>query len=194
MKKGFRLCTALLSGLMVLSAATGCSCSKDPEDPGYAALPAARIDTCEADDFSTPCSGITAANFDLYAERDDVLYIDLRNYEEFAAFNVGHIRGFELIEFNKYFYGDGTQLFIKSSGADNFMPRYAESVAILESVFPKDKTIFLMCAAGGRVVNLMKIMELNGYDMSKVYNIGGYGHFVEANSKYVVENFDVSRT
>ena len=29
--------------------------------------------------------------------------------------------------------------------------------------------------------------------MSKVYNIGGYGHFVEAESDYLVENFDVSK-
>jgi len=190
MKKGLKIGTALLSGLMVLSS-VGCSCGKDPEDP-VVALPTARIDTCAANDYSLACSSITAENFDDYAERDDVLYYDLRNYEEYANLENGHMRGFEFVEFNKFFYGDTDQLFIKSNGSDKFMPRYEESVSILESVFPKDKTIFLMCAGGGRVVNLMKIMELNGYDMNKVYNVGGYSQFKAANSKYLVENFNVA--
>ena len=72
MKKGFRLCTALLSGLMVLSAATGCSCNKD-EDPGKVELPAARKDTdaCKTDaqKYSIDCSTITYENFNTYADR-----------------------------------------------------------------------------------------------------------------------------
>ena len=195
MKKGFKLSAALLSGLMVLSAATGCSCNKD-EDPGKVELPAARKDTdaCKTDaqKYSIDCSNITSANFDTYAERDDVLYIDLRN--DLAAsggsYTLEHLRGFEMIEFFKYIYGDGEQLFIKSNGADNYHPRFANSVTLLEAIFPKDKTIFLMCESGGRVVHMMRIMEMNGWDMSKVYNIGGMAQYQE--SKYRVESAKVS--
>ena len=196
MKKGFKLCTALLSGLMVLSAATGCSCKKDPEDPERVELPAARKDTdaCKTDaqKYSIDCSTITYENFDTYAERDDVVYIDLRN--DLAAsggsYTLDHMRGFEMIQFFKYIYGPDSQLFIQSTGDDNYHPRFANSVTLLEAIFPKDKTIFLMCQSGARVVHMMRIMEMNGWDMSKVYNIGGMSQYKD--SKYRVESASVS--
>ena len=57
------------------------------------------------------------------------------------------------------------------------MPVYKESDEILAALFPKNKVIFLMCQGGGRVNNLMKILNARGWDMSKVYNIGGMGNY-----------------
>ena len=67
---------------MVLGVAGGCSCDKD-KDPEVK-LPAARLDTCEANDFSAACSSITSANFDDYAQMEDVVYVDLRNEADYT--------------------------------------------------------------------------------------------------------------
>lgn len=194
MRKALKIGTASLAALLVFGVA-GCSCKKDDDDKKVE-LPAARKDTeaCKTDaqKYSVDCSNITAANFDTYAERDDVMYVDLRNdlSQTGGSYTLEHLRGFEMIEFFRYFYGDADQLFIKSNGDDNYLPRYADSVAVLEAVFPKNKTIFLMCESGGRVAHLMRIMEMNGWDMSKVYNIGGMSQYQE--SKYRVESPKVS--
>ena len=45
-----------------------------------------------------------------------------------------------------------------------------------------DKVVFLMCQSGGRVAQCMKVMEKAGYDMSKVYNVGGMAQ-AEGNNK-----------
>ena len=39
-----------------------------------------------------------------------------------------------------------------------------------------------MCQSGGRVAQMMKILEVKGYDMSKIYNVGGVGQYTD--SKY----------
>lgn len=37
-----------------------------------------------------------------------------------------------------------------------------------------------MCQSGARVAHMMKIMELNGWDMSRIYNVGGMGTYEAA--------------
>jgi rhodanese-related sulfurtransferase len=59
---------------------------------------------------------------------------------------------------------------------------YEESDDLLEALFPKDKTLFLMCQSGARVVQMMNILKAKGYDMSKIYNVGGMAQFTD--SKY----------
>ena len=54
---------------------------------------------------------------------------------------------------------------------------YQESDDLLQVLFPKNKTIFLMCQSGGRVAQLMTLLNAKGYDMSKIYNVGGMGQF-----------------
>ena len=92
-----------------------------------------------------------------------------------------------MVEFFASIYGTGNQLFVQSNGADNYTARYAESVEILEAIFPKDKTILLMCQSGGRVVHMMKIMEKYGWNMKNVYNIGGMNQY--AASDFKIDNF-----
>lgn len=210
MKKGFKLSAALLSGLMVLGAATGCSCGKDDitaeegrawaEENGYVktgyaeGLPSSvRTDLATCDGaaskiaYSTQCSGILANNLKDYLGREDIEYIDVRNAGTGDSLNnyaAGHLKGFKLVEFFNYVYpqggGAGTnQLFYqqgtKEDGTPIFAPRYADSVAILEELFPKDKTLFIMCAAGGRVTTVMQLLDQYGWNMEHIYNVGGWG-------------------
>lgn len=164
MKKILSLSTLALAGVLAF---TGCSCKKD--DDGLAALPAARVEDCNSNDYDSTCSPIAEKNLDEYLGREDTAYIDLRSFAEYSE---SHVKGFQNLEFFTYIYGDDGQLFWKS-GDKQYAPRYEGSVAALEAILPKDKNIFFMCLSGGRVKHMMKIMELNGWDMTKVYNVGG---------------------
>ena len=66
------------------------------------------------------------------------------------------------------------------------IPVYAESDELLEALFPKGQTIFLMCQSGGRVNNMMKLLAARGWDMSKIYNIGGMAHYAGAEYRDIV--------
>ena len=45
-----------------------------------------------------------------------------------------------------------------------------------------------MCQSGGRVAMCMDILAANGYDMSKIYNVGGMGQFTSKDlAPYVVD-------
>ena len=112
-------------------------------------------------------SVINKTNLGDYMNRSDVTYIDLRGFED--AYLTGHIKGFEPVEYFSFIKGAGDQLFT----SDN-QPRYVESVQILNTLFPKDQTIFLMCQSGGRVKGMMALLEAQKYDMSKVYNVTGW--------------------
>lgn len=134
---------------------------------------------CEENTYAPGCSSINAENLQDFLGRDDVVYIDLRDYADYSQ---KHLRNFEVIPFfasiwNKDANTDTalTQLY----GGDVAAPVavYEESDDLLEALFPKDQTIFLMCQSGGRVVNMMKILEAKGYDMSKIYNVGGMGQY-----------------
>ena len=117
--------------------------------------------------------------------RPDVRYVDLRNENE--GYLAGHIEGFETISYFQLIADTsaektGKQLFIetKHTAEDgtvtySFEPRYKESEYILNQLFPKDeKALFLMCGGGVRVVNMMFLLKQYGYDMSLVYNVGGW--------------------
>lgn len=209
MKKGFKLGAALLSGLMVFGAAgCGKVSDKDgkawAEANGYvkapSALPAPRdasktttikvggVDTqvsCDTDNtaalYSLGCSTINYENLKDYLNRDDVAYIDVRNNE--GDYDALHLKGFVNYEFFADINGGSAtsaddQLFYKLADG-TFVPRYSTSVAALEAMFPKDKTLFLMCASGGRVVTLMQLLDQYGWDMSKVYNVGGMQQYTK---------------
>ncbi len=132
---------------------------------------------CTEDVFLPGCAAINNENLLEYLNRDDVLYIDLRDYADYAK---KHFRNFECIPYFALIYskegGDNiTQLYSGDTTAP--VATYEESDELLEVFFPKDKTIFLMCQSGGRVAQLMNILNAKGYDMSKIYNITGMGNF-----------------
>ena len=138
---------------------------KNPEENGYVKAPAA-LPAAPAS-FKAGDSVINKTNLGDYMNRSDVTYIDLRGVED--AYITGHIKGFETVEYFGFMKGNGEQLFT----ADN-QPRYVESVQILNTLFPKNQTIFLMCQSGGRVKGMMALLEAQKYDMSKVYNVTGW--------------------
>ena len=48
---------------------------------------------------------------------------------------------------------------------------------ILEYLFPKDKTIFLMCGGGGYAGFTKNLLVSLGWDENKIYNVGGYWYY-----------------
>ena len=167
MKKGLKVGVASLAALMTFGV-TGCG--KDKLDP----LPAARKDECAANVYTNACATINKDNLYEYMGRSDVAYIDLR---DFADYQFSHLEGFTNVQFfadiwNQNGVAGTNHLFNK-----DYTPAFADSVEILETLIPKDKTVFLMCAGGGRVVWMMDILELNGWDMSKIYNVGGMNNY-----------------
>lgn len=178
MKKGLKIGAASLAALLVFGAA---GCGKDDK---LSKLPAPRLEEtktgekCVSNNYALACSSITKDNLEKYLGRSDVTYIDLRPYSEILS-SGGMIEGFVHIDYARDFYdskGDGTdQLFNK-----DYTPRFADSVKILEELFPKDRTYFFMCAGGGRTQNMMKIMAMNGWDENRLYNVGGWNNFSDA--------------
>ena len=112
--------------------------------------------------------------------QEDIKYVDLRDNCE--GYSVGHVQGFESFSYFKVLVGSGeasnTTLF-RLEG-NTFIPNYEESEALLNKMFPKDQTLFVMCQSGGRVVNFIKLLKQYGYDTSKVYNVGGWNNVKSA--------------
>lgn len=146
------------------------------------------LTACAEGSHSAECSSINAENLDQYLDRVDTVYIDLRDYKDTQ---LKHFRNFEQIPFfgliyNKEANADSVQLF--GGDTKNPTPMYEESAQLLEELFPRDKNIFFLCQSGGRVAMMMDILKAHGYDMSKVYNIGGIAHYTD--SKYTEELVD----
>jgi len=137
---------------------------------------------CEEGNFGPTCSAITSDNLINYLNRDDVAYIDLREYEDYAK---KHIKGFNVVPFLTLIYNadaaaDETLPQLYGGDYTNPIPVYEESDEILEALFPKDRNLFIMCQGGGRAMQMLNILNARGWDMSKVYNIGGMGHYTGA--------------
>lgn len=164
------------------------------EENGYviapAALPAARLET--ETDYSYASSKIQISPKDENEDgvwdngvirlldvlgRDDTIYIDAR---EFASYAKGHIVGFESLPSNQIITGSGEQLF--SVSGDTVTPRYEESVTLMKKLLPQPegKNMILMCQSGARIVSLMKVLKYCGYDMTRIFNVGGFGQVDKA--------------
>ena len=172
-----------LSVLLILTIVlAGCSApaSNPPaptesESPALAELPPAQK---VEGDYSFENSGINHENLLDYLYREDSVYIDTRNYEDYSK---KHFKNFEVIPFFAYIYNEnaGTEGFPQLFKGTHEEPLavYESSEAILNALFPKDKNLMIMCQSGGRVAMLMKMLEAYGYDMDKVYNIGGMAQY-----------------
>ncbi len=139
------------------------------------ALPAPQKAGCPAgDEYKTSCSSILEAdNLKDYLDRKEVVYIDLRDP---ASYLLGHVEGFELLPFFNTIYTANATVATAETlfYGTEFAPTFEESKTLLKTLVPTNRTIFLMCQSGGRVVSMMHIMESAGYDMTKVYNVGGW--------------------
>jgi rhodanese-related sulfurtransferase len=109
---------------------------------------------------------ISMDNLDEYMMRDDVQYVDLRNYD--ARYNSGWIFGFEQIPFFDYL---DYRVFVRD-GTYDFTPDQLIEPQELERLFDPEKAIFLYadgCIRSGYVKD-----ALNHLGYERVYVIGGF--------------------
>ena len=109
---------------------------------------------------------ITMENLDEYMFRDDVQYVDLRNFE--ARFADGFIYSFEVIPFFDYL---DNRAFIRNDGY-NFQPEQLLSENEFLRLFDKNKSIFLYADGCIRSGYIKDILNYLGYE--KVFVLGGY--------------------
>lgn len=164
--------------------ASGSSASPDP-------LPAARPD--QDGPFGIDL-GVNMETIDRHLGRADVTYRDVRMVHDPADFSAAGgeseltslLEGFSVAPYP--YLGsirdlpvpgvyDGPRLFDlawddagRITGAT---PRYQESLAILEDVFPRDGAVFISCGAGAYAGMARDLLVFLGWDPSKVYNVGG---------------------
>ncbi len=157
-----------------------------------------------------PDDVITMDNLDNYMFRNDVQYVDLRNYD--ARFRTGFIYSFEIIPFFDYL---DYRVFNRND-TYKFNPDQIISEAELEYLFDRDKAIFLYadgCIRSGYVKDVLnylgyeRVYILGGFfeysgDYLKVgdgdYSIGNtfYSKYVDSNTDYtyfVYGTFDMGR-
>lgn len=114
-------------------------------------------------------------NLDEYMFRDDVQYVDLRNYE--ARFRTGFIYSFEIIPFFDYL---DYRAFDRNDGYE-FNPDQIISEMELERLFDRDKAIFLYADGCIRSGYLKDVLNHMGYE--RVFVLGG---FFEYQGEYLV--------
>lgn len=153
---------------------------------------------------------INETTIDEYLNRTDSVYYDMRmlkdpgNYEAIGgdSYLSGFVKGFEVIpypylvnvtgipdEVGKTY--TGTTLFTFKD--NEYIANYEESLSIIESLFPKDKYIFLMCGGGGYAGMTKSLLVALGYDETKIYDVGGYWYY-NGNNKVEVKRTENNKT
>ena len=142
---------------------------------------------------------INEANIDEYLGREDSVYRDMRMLKDPANYAAiggdsylsGFVKGFEVVPYpylttveglpeavGKAY--SGKTLFRKVDG--KYVANYEESEQILEDLFPKNKTIFLMCGGGGYAGMTNALLTSLGWDSNKIYVVGGYWYYEGKNN------------
>ncbi len=187
--------------LMILLIITGCNKNRDDNS-----LPKPEITGGERGTLGID-KNINELTIDNYLNRSDSVYRDMRmlkdeaNYEAIGgdSYLSGYVKGFEIVSYPYLIKVEGlpeavgesyngTTLFFKD-GNGKILPTFAESMQILEELFPKDKNIFLMCGGGGYAGMTNNLLVEIGWDADKIYNVGGYWYY-EGNNKVVVKQDD----
>ncbi len=137
---------------------------------------------------------------DEYLGRDDAVYFDMRmlkdeaNYEAIGgdSYLSGFVKGFEVVPYPYLCNVEGLPEAVGMSYAgptlfstdetEGYIANYAESMDILESLFPKDKYIFLMCGGGGYAGMTKAMLAALGWNPDKIYNVGGYWYYTGKNN------------
>ena len=176
----------------------GCG-KKEVEEPKVEELPKPEISEGQRGELGID-KNINESTIDKYLGREDAVYRDMRmlvdpgNYGAIGgdAYLSGYIKGFEVVPLpyimnvtglpevvgNTY---TGKTLFTKNEDG-TYKANYKESMDVLESLFPKDKTIFLMCGGGGYAGMTKELLVANGWDGDKIYNVGGYWYYTGKNN------------
>ena len=143
---------------------------------------------------------VNESTIDKYLNRSDSVYRDMRmlkdpgNYAAIGgdAMLSGIVKGFEVVPLPYLVnvtglpeaVGDtytGKTLFTTDKDG-KYTANYEESLSILESLFPKDKVIFLMCGGGGYAGMTKALLVANGWDADKIYDAGGYWFYEGENN------------
>ncbi len=147
---------------------------------------------------------VNESTIDEYLNRSDAVYRDLRmlkdpgNYEAIGgdSYLSGFVNGFSVVPFPYIVnvtglpeavggtYAGPTLFRHHSDGS--YTANYAESMDIIEGLFPKDKVIFLMCGGGGYSGMMKNMLVALGWDENKIYDVGGYW-FYEGNNTVEVK-------
>jgi rhodanese-related sulfurtransferase len=113
---------------------------------------------------------VTMSNIDMYLNRPDVQYVDLRNFDEFMK--NGFVEGFVSIPFFDYL--EHEDILVRTDGNWEFAAEDIVSQGGLRGLFNADKTIFLMCGSGTRAGYVQDALESLGYT---VFNVGGFADY-----------------
>ncbi len=154
---------------------------------------------------------INEATLDNYLGRSDTVYRDMRmlkdpgNYEAIGgdSYLSGFVEGFEVVPLPYLVnvaglpeeVGDtytGKTLFTQTKDGE-YIANYAESMNLLEYLFPKDKNIFLMCGGGGYAGMTKTMLTKLGWDENKIYNVGAYWSY-DGDHNIIVKNTSHSNT
>ena len=151
---------------------------------------------------------INESTIDEYLGRSDSVYRDMRmlkdpgNYEAIGgdSYLSGFVNGFEVVPFpyltnvtglpeevGETYTGD--TLFTQDDSG-NYVANYEESMEILETIFPKDKNIFLMCGGGGYAGMTKTMLVALGWDEDKIYNVGAFWSYNGNNKVEVKKTID----
>ena len=154
---------------------------------------------------------INETTIDEYLNRTDTVYRDVRMLVDTVAWEKqggdkylsGYVRGFEVIP--APYLASNTESDIAQKKKDGitglyhgktlfklnddgtYNANYKESMDILETIFPKDKNIFIMCGAGGYAGQVKGMLVALGWDENKVRNVGGYWYYEGKNNIQVKE-------
>lgn len=160
---------------------------------GLASLPTPEVSAGQRGELGID-KNINESNIDDYLGRSDAVYRDMRLLYDPAdyaaiggdAYLSGFVDGFEVVplpylvnvtglptEVGETYTGPTLYTF----NGDGYVANYAESLEVLEALFPKDKVIFLMCGGGGYAGKTKEMLVALGWDASKIYNVGGYWYY-----------------
>ena len=157
---------------------------------------------------------INEKTIDEYLNRTDTVYRDVRMLVDTASWEnkggdrylSGYIEGFEIIP--APYLASYREEYIKQKEKENvsglyqgktlftynadgtYTPNYEESMDILETIFPKDKNIFIICGAGGYAGQIKKMLVKLGWDEDKIRDIGGYWYYEGKHSINIKETKD----
>ncbi len=137
---------------------------------------------------------INMTSIDNYLNRPDVVYRDVRMAKDPAKYeNIGGnsnldmtLEGFKIVPWP--YIGTLQELPVEGAYTGDTLftvawdnngevisaePNFKLSHQILEELFPKDNTIFLMCGGGGYAGMTRTFLIHQGWDPKKLYNVGG---------------------
>ncbi len=130
-------------------------------------------------------SPINSSNLDDYMFRKDVQYIDLRSGA--MILEEGYVAGFQFVPYYSIiasFSSSSTLYQMKNVTDDDgethyagqkgsFVAQYEESKSIIETIFDKNKYIFLLSQGGSEGAYVINLLIQLGYNGNLLYNVGG---------------------